>query len=305
MNVNDSNLGYSWWNSLNHEGLLISPSKLRELFPENCPPLSDYLVSQLRKNIALLQDKECTDIAPFMDFILESVLGLDKLGWLKGPSVGHEWGRRAVTGETIKPRRIWQASPLSPSSPLPPGSSQFPVPCPFPVFTPESRKLSARLGRGAERRTASRIIEWLRKSSMSVALLTNGRQWRLIYAGADFDAWCEWDISLWFEEGYPSGQLTALRVLLNPETLSSLSKSENPLLLKAILESRKSQAEMSSALGENVRSAVELLIQSMSESLAALHKKDPAISNGDIYIAANRIIMRLVVALFEIGRAHV
>lgn len=70
---------------------------------------------------------------------------------------------------------------------------------------------------------------------MSIALLTNGRQWRLIYAGTDFDAWCEWDISLWFEEGYPSGQLTALRVLLNPGTLSSLSKSENPLLLKAIL----------------------------------------------------------------------
>ena len=39
----------------------------------------------------------------------------------------------------------------------------------------------------------SRVIEWLRNADLKIALLTNGRQWRLIHAGADYDAWCEWD----------------------------------------------------------------------------------------------------------------
>ena len=86
----------------------------------------------------------------------------------------------------------------------------------YTVFTAADAQ---RLGVGRGRRPVSRVLEWLRKSDQKVALVTNGSQWRLIHAGADYDAWCEWDTELWFEEGVPGPQITALRVLLGPADL--------------------------------------------------------------------------------------
>ena len=62
----------------------------------------------------------------------------------------------------------------------------------------------------------SPVLGWLRAGNDQLALLTNGRQWRLLFAGLDYDAWCEWDLELWFDEGELAPQVTALRTLLNP-----------------------------------------------------------------------------------------
>ncbi|MDP0947168.1 hypothetical protein, partial [Klebsiella pneumoniae] len=59
-------------------------------------------------------------------------------------------------------------------------------------------------------------MQWLRGSGHRLALLANGRQWRLIFAGLDFDAFAEADADLFFEEGGPAPQLEALRTLLQP-----------------------------------------------------------------------------------------
>ena len=76
-------------------------------------------------------------------------------------------------------------------------------------------------------------------------------------------------------------------------------KGATPDLLQAVLDSRKGQADLSAALGERVREAVELLVQAHAD---ALDRECPAVAPGDIYRAAVRVVMRLVVILFAESR---
>jgi len=122
----------------------------------------------------------------------------------------------------------------------------------------------------------------------------------LIHAGTDYDAWCEWDIDFWFEQGNIGKQVTALRLLLGKEALTSPAANTDSPLIKAIQASREGQAELSDTLGERVRQAVELLIQKSNLDSASL--QDLQINNRHIYIAASRMIMRCVVILFAEAR---
>ena len=153
-----------------------------------------------------------------------------------------------------------------------------------------------------------------------------------MFAGLDYDAWCEWDLELWFDEGQLGPQVTALRTLLNPELWTPESKGEPSRLLQAIRDTRKGQAELSEVLGERVREAVEMLIQAHGEPLravigqpevdgaedrefsadhAGVSQNDTladreAVSVGvtpeEVYRAACRVAMRLVVILFAESR---
>jgi len=88
-------------------------------------------------------------------------------------------------------------------------------------------------------------------------------------------------------------------MLIASNTLIPPAKGQPARLLAAIEESRRGQSELSTELGERVRQAVELLIQDHGAALAAL---DSSVSNRDIYIAATRMVMRLIVVLFAEAR---
>ena len=243
---------------------------------------------ELRRQAGALLDGG-TNTADFIRFVLEEICGFTAAdaSWQRGPQVGAEWGRRAITGETIKPRHLWRTAAGA---------------C-LPVFIDEE----TRLGIGRGRRSLSQVVQWLRGGNERLAVLTNGRQWRLIFAGLDFDAWCEWDVELWFEGGALSGQVTALRTLLAPALWTPKAKDAPPPLLEAILESRKGQAELSAVLGERVREAVELLVQGHGEALreraeAAAACGEPPLDPSDIYRAAVRVVMRMVFVLFAESR---
>lgn len=277
-----------WWASLKHGGLLIAPSRLVEHFPDAPEPLPRAVEDRLRRDITRLPDDGAPvgQTAPLLDTVLEEVLGLgtDMPGtgkWLKGSDVPQEWSHRAITGEAIRPRRIWLGKH---------GAA-------LPVFVDGA----PRLGVGHGRRTVARVIEWLRKADRKVALLTNARQWRLVCAGQDYDAFAEADASLWFQEGSAGPQVTALRILLSRESLTPPGESRQPPLQAAILDSRKGQAELSAELGERVRQAVESLIRSHGEALSAL---GPHVDPRHVYLAATRVIMRLVVILFAEAREN-
>ncbi|MBC7078228.1 MAG: hypothetical protein H5T92_07990, partial [Synergistales bacterium] len=280
---------YAWWASLKHGGLLIAPSHLAQSFPEDLPPLPRYLDDRLRRDVMRASDGRAESVAKLLDTVLEDVLGLEndpsdvatRGRWFKGADLPSEWSSRAMTGEVIKPRRLWRG---------PRGAV-------LPVFVESGG--GARLGIGRGRRATSRVIEWLRYTGQKIALLTNGRQWRLIYAGLDHDAFAEWDTALWFEEGKAGPQVTALRALLGRDALVPRVEGELPPLLAAITASRKGQAELSAALGERVRQAVELLIREHAQALEGL---GPNVKPSDIYHAATHVVMRMVVTLFAEAR---
>jgi hypothetical protein len=272
----------TWWTSLRHGGLLIAPSRLAEHFPDSPAPLPQHFAEGLRRSLLRLDVDGKDAQAAVLDSVLHRVCGLetnDHAYWERGSEVDGKWSLRAISGEAVRPRRVWYG---------PHGAV-------LPVFWGDA----TRLGIGTGRRGISRVVHWLRQANLKLALVTNARQWRLIYAGLDFDAWAEWDSALWFEEGQPGPQVDALRVLLTPAALTPPKPDTLGPLLAAIQASRRGQAELSAELGERVRQAVEQLIQTHGPRLQAL---DDGVKPRDIYIAATRVVMRMVVALFAEAR---
>ena len=297
------------WDRLRHGGLLLDGTRLAALARHAPAPLGGWTERQLRQRASAMLDGGA-EAAPFVAFVLEQVCGLDAStgAWTRGSHVAPAWGRRAVTGETVKPRHVWQG----------------PCGARLPVFLDDGRQL----GIGRSRRIVSRVLGWLRAGGEHLALVTNGRQWRLVFAGLDYDAWCEWDLELWFEEGELSPQVTALRTLLQGTFWTPEAEGAEPPLLQAIRDTRKGQAELSEVLGERVREAVEILIRAHGDALSSVGETDdiqeyvehlaedaaaPApdadeiremfgASPAEIYRAACRVAMRLVVILFAESR---
>ena len=268
------------WDRLRHGGLLLDTPRLRRIAEHVPDRLLSYHEQELRRRVSATLDSGA-EASDFVAFVLQKVCGFGpEIGdWQRGPQVGAEWGRRAVTGETVKPRQLWRGR----------NGALLPV-----FLDPEPR-----LGIGRGRRAASQTVQWLRAGAERLALLTNGRQWRLLFAGLDFDAWCEWDIDLWLEEGALSPQVEALRTLLSPKLWTPTAPDAPSPLLQAILDSRKGQAELSAVLGERVREAVELLVQAHGE---ALKEQCADVDPAEIYRAAVRVVMRMVVVLFAESR---
>jgi hypothetical protein len=268
------------WDRLRHGGLLLDAPRLQVVARLAPTALAGYHAEELRRQAAALLAGDA-DASSFVAFVLERICGFAPGNgvWLRGPALGAEWSRRTPTGETAKPRHLWRG---------PNGAT-------LPIFLDSEKHVG--IGRG--RRTASQVVQWLRAGGERLALLTNGRQWRLIFAGLDFDAFCEWDVDLWFEEGQLSTQVQALRTLLSPQAFTPAAEGQAAPLLAAVLDSRKGQAELSGALGERVREAVELLVQGHGE---ALREHCTGVDPAEIYRAAVRVVMRLVVVLFAESR---
>lgn len=267
---------------LRHGGMLLDPQRLRNLTESTPPPMPAGLAYELRQKIGRLLDSNQADTTTeFAAFVLERVCGFqpDHGTWTRGNQVSADWARTAFTGEQIKPRWLWQGHQ---------GGL-------LPVFFSQEKRIG--IGRG--KRDTSKVLQWLRGGRQHLALLTNGRQWRLIFAALDYDAWCEWDTDLWLEEGEISPQVDILRLLIQPSLWIPPTPDAQPPLAAAVLDSRKGQADLSNVLGEQVRKAVEILILAHGD---ALKTQCPNADPSEIYRAAVRVIMRLVVILFAESR---
>ena len=313
--------GLPGWERLRHGGLLFDGPRLAELAAFVPPPLDVWAAGQLRLRAAAFQSGAAPDggdRSAFAAFVLERICGLDAAAgaWTRGSRVAPAWGRRAVTGEMVKPNHLWEGRR---------GAA-------LPVFLDGERRVG--IGRG--RRRVSQALGWLRAGGDHLALVTNGRQWRLLFAGLDYDAWCEWDLELWFDEGELAPQLTALRTLLSAALWTPPTEGAAPPLLQAVRDTRTGQAELSEVLGERVREAVEILIREHGEALRALVEgpagdraglpaappgaggprrrcpgcgrpaagaAPPGVTPAEVYRAACRVAMRLVVILFAESRA--
>ena len=282
-----ADFGLPGWDRLRHSGLLFDAKRAAELRKLFRPPrLLDFREARLRTLGDRVLDAGVDAPAAarksdFVTFVLTKICGFSpETGeWLRGASVPKSEGRQVLTGRPVKPRQLWKS----------PNGARL------PVFLGDA----PRLGIGRSRRFVSEVVEWLRAGDDRLALLTNGRQWRLLFAGLDYEASCEWDLDSWFEEGRLAPQVETLRTLLSPELWTPEAKGTDPPLLRAIRDTRKGQAEISEVLGEQVRKAVERLIHGHGEALSA---QGSSLAPADIYRAACRVAMRLVVILYAEAR---
>ncbi len=277
-----------WWLRLRHGGQLLNSVHLddrREIgrltrLPTPAP-LPWNLPDRLRAAVTSLPHGEAASGEPLtilLDLMLEEVAGL-KVGWLKGSKLGTDHGETLLDGTRIKPRRVWEGMQ---------GETLH-------IFTTKVPRVGLHRGR----RPVAQVIEYLRRKRTPLGLVTNGRQWRLIYADADTQAWVEWDTDEFFGGGQLSDSVPGFARLLSRRALERGEVAERSPLLAAIAETRSGQAKLSSELGERVRSAVEALLVSRRPVL------EPAWDDLEpqaVYGAACHFVMRIVVTLFAEAR---
>jgi hypothetical protein len=174
-----------------------------------------------------------------LDVVLEDACGLEAL-WRKGNAVTSADGEKLLDGTVFKPRRIFSDAGRDTLA----------------VFTTDVE----RVGVGKGRRPVAQALEYLRRRELPFGLLTNGREWRLLWADTDNLAWAQWDAERWLDGETLSDELHLLRRVL---TLRALSRgtAEHCPLFAAIRETRRGQAKLSRELGERVRLAVETLLR--------------------------------------------
>ena len=275
------------WTELRQGGNLLGPTELSKGLPDAQPPRSD-LAERLRAAVAGLPEDGPADgdeLAALLDLVLEDALGLHA-GWRKGSSVGAADGERLLDGTTWKPRRLWTS----------PARATVPSATPdLAVFVVDADRIG--IGRG--RRPVAHATEYLRKRHVPLALLTNGRTWRLLWADEDNVAWVEWDADRWVHGDHLTAAFAVLVRVLGYAAVSRPSDDTASALQLAIREARRGQGRVSKDLGERVRRAVEELLHARRERIDA--ERDHHKLN-DVYVAACHVIMRLVVLLFAEGR---
>ncbi len=136
-----------------------------------------------------------------------------------------------------------------------------------------------------------RMVELLRGTGVRLGLVTNGAEWRLVQlAPGEMPGVARWDVDLWFDE---RGTLDAFVTALEAHRFFAAAPGDTPEAL--FDESAQHQHEVTVQLGDQVRRAVEVLVQSLDradhDAGGALLR---AVPPADAYDAALTVMMRLV-----------
>lgn len=265
------------WTALRHGGNLLSPVALDGL---PAPETAQWGLSDRLRSALVGFDPEHPNsgaLGGLLDVVLEDACGL-RSGWDKGNAIGAAHAEKLLDGIVLKPRRVWSGDDREPLA----------------VFTTSA----SRLGVGKGRRPVAQVVEYLRRRGIALGILTNGAQWRLVWADPDSLAWVEWEADRWLDADQLSGELAVLRRVLSAAALSRDGGALCPLV-SAVRDTRRGQARLSKELGERVRRAVETLLKSRAPVVGPAWDDHGA---SDLYVAACHFIMRLVVTLFAEAR---
>ena len=257
--MSQADTAHAWWSRLRHQGLLLSPVVMVERYPTAPPAARFPLLDKLRDEytrfvsaIADLKENENRDEAAILKWV-DALAG--KIRRLR-PGPSRQAARIPRKSRRSRPNRHANRDDSAPSGRLRRWHRHD------DRHAGHGRHVAPRWPWPRPNKYAQ-FLELLRGTGHRLGLLTNGSQFRLIYAGIDFESWCEWESDRWFDDGEGTEELDGLRQLLSPESLKPV-KSGVSGLLDAVEESRKRQADLSSVLRENVRQAVELLLEEVS-----------------------------------------
>lgn len=163
------------------------------------------------------------------------------------------------------------------------------------VQYPQQQELTKAIaGKKWKATPVTRMMELLRNTGTRLGLVTNGQQWTLVDAPPnETTGYYTWEASLWTEEPLT---LQSFRTLLCQKRFFGVPDEET---LEALLtESAQKQQEVTNQLGDQVRRAVETLVQTLDRVDREWQRKLLAgISEQELYEAALTIMMRLVFLL--------
>ena len=296
-----------WWAELRHGGLLLSPAVLDEYLPKGPSHIDRSIYEKLRDAFTVFEakaeyrrqeKKDLSSMYKWLDAVLEDLLQHQGPLWKKEGDIPDKYKAETVTGERLRPNRVllYMANRDKPR---------------FLVKVDSSNE---RVGMGKGRTEYSKFLSLLRSTGVPLGVLTNGYQFRLVFAGPDHDSWVEWEAQKWFDVG--GEEILGAFVDMLGRRATEPEDGEDFPLLERVRDSRTRQGELSQVLGEQVRSAVELLVanicKSMSDHPLVLEKfqTNPGMESqitedvklDALYQSSIRVAMRLVVCLFAESR---
>ena len=161
------------------------------------------------------------------------------------------------------------------------------------IFSPDTNLSAALRFRGLASSPADRMALHLRSVGCPLGIVTNGERWMLVHAPVgQVASFASWYARLWGQE---PETLRAFESLLGLRRFFAPEEDRLPRLFERSL---KHQDEVTEALGEQVRRAVEVLVQALDRAdqdrnRELLHDVRPQ----DLYEAGLTVMMRLVFLL--------
>lgn len=281
---------HDWLNLVEVSGPFIAVPVLREVLPQGLEALTSGRPQRLRAAYDEWRDAVDADDADlpaihsaWIDEVLQSALDVDD-----------QVLRRAAT----LPERLKASLPEHGVIIVPDLAIVNPTRGDAPLllvqlYDPDTDLDATRNYDGLALTPGDRMVALLRAIGCPVGLVTNGERWMLIHAPVGAVAsFASWYARLWGQE---PETLRAFVSLLGVRRFFGPDSERLPVLFERSL---KHQDDVTDALGEQVRRAVEVLVQSLDRAdqdrnRDLLHDVDPK----ELYEAGLTVMMRLVFLL--------
>lgn len=281
---------HEWLNLVEVSGPFLAVPVLREVFPQGLEALPSGRPQRLRQTYEEWRDAiDINDLdlsalhAAWIDDVLVTALEMDESVLRRGAGLSEKLTVLIPEhGVTVAPD-LAIVNPANSDEPL----------LLIHVYEPDTDLEAKRRFDGLTITPADRMVALLRSTGSPTGIVTNGERWMLVHAPVGAVAgFTSWYARLWGQE---PETLRAFASLLGVRRLFGPEENKLPALYERSL---KHQDNVTEALGEQVRRAVEVLVQALDRAdqdrnRDLLHDVDPR----ELYEAGLTIMMRLVFLL--------
>lgn len=278
-----------WLSLIDRSGTFLTIPVLAETFPQGLGAIDEHVYKRTRdaynewREAVDEQDEDLAELHDaWIDFIFDEVLEFDNLdldeieeGEANEYQLNHPNGE-----EAFYPSFLLKSNSHKPLLLI-------------KVLQPDVKLDSIAKGETWPLSFVERMIALCRHSNIAFGLLTNGEEWAIIYAPKHGpSSYGNWHARLWHQE-----KIT-FRAFVSLLSVRRWFGPANESLATTFQKSLEHNEELTNTLGEQVRQAVEVLIQSLDKADLDRNRnllKD--VSPQELYEAGLTVMMRLVFVL--------
>ena len=283
-----------WLSLIDISGPFLAEPVLKNAFPQGLEELDTSKRRMLRqaydewREALELEESDFPKLhAAWIDLVLRQGLELDEDG------IGDVFKAKDDLSETLSFKVLEHGVTLRPDYAVlndQKGDEALMLVC---VYDPDVALDEALKGDGWAASPAERMVELCRATGVRLGLVTNGERWMFIDAPVGAVAtFASWYARLWGQEP------KTLQAFVNLLGIRRFFVDESEQLPALLDESLKLQDEVTDALGEQVRRAVEVLIQSLDRAnVDRNYELLEGVEPTELYEAALTVMMRIVFLL--------
>jgi hypothetical protein len=280
---------HEWLNLLEVSGPFLALPVLREVYPQGLEELDTQRAKRLRSAYEEWRDAVDGDNADrdklhaaWVDEVLHTALEADESLLKRGKDIPASVVGLPEYDTTITPELVF----IDPTH----GGA---VLAPVHVFSPDTDLSASMNFGGLSCAPGERMAMYLRALNVPLGLVTNGERWMLVHAPmSQVATFASWYARIWGQE---PDTLRAFASLLSVRRFFAPTEDRLPALFE---RSVKHQDEVTDALGDQVRRAIEVLVQALDRADQDRNRellRD--VKPQELYEAGLTVMMRLVFLL--------